>query len=53
MINLDQVDIFSLIIILFSIGVFYWFGKFTMKLIKQHYDINPLLYELEEAEKKK
>jgi hypothetical protein len=50
---LDIVDVFSVIIILFSLGVFYWFGRFTVKLIKQHYDIYPLLYELEESEKEK
>ncbi|MCW4049577.1 MAG: hypothetical protein NWE89_07545 [Candidatus Bathyarchaeota archaeon] len=50
---MDLIDGMSYIIILFSLGVFYWFGRFTMKLIKQHYDIYPLLYDLEESEKKK
>jgi hypothetical protein len=53
MVPLDAVDVMSLVIIVFSLGVFYWFGRFTVKLIKQHYNIYPLLYELEESEKKK
>jgi hypothetical protein len=50
---MEMVDILSYIIILFSLGVFYWFGRFTQKLIKQHYDIYGLLYEMEESEKNK
>ena len=50
---MDMIDMASVVIILFSLGVFYWFGRFTYKLIKQHHDIYPLLYGLEEAEKKK
>ncbi len=50
---MDMIDIASIVIIVFSLGVFYWFGRFTYRLIKQHYDIYPLLYGLEEAEKKK
>ena len=37
----------------FSLIIFLWFGRFTLNLIKQHNDIYPFLYELEEAEKKK
>jgi hypothetical protein len=36
-----------------SFIIFFWFGRFTLNLIRQHKNINPLLYELEEAEKKK
>lgn len=50
---MDIVNIVSLVLILFSLGVFYWFGRFTVRLIRQHYDVYPLLYELEESEKKK
>ncbi len=50
---MDMIDIMSIVVIIFSLGVFYWFGKFTQNLIKQHYNINGLLYEMEEAEKKK
>ena len=50
---MNMVDILTYVIILFSLGVFYWFGRFTQKLIKQHYDIYGLLYELEESEKEK
>jgi hypothetical protein len=48
-----MIDILSVVIIIFSLGVFYWFGRFTQNLIKQHYNINGLLYEMEEANKKK
>ena len=50
---MEMVDVLSYVIILFSLGVFYWFGKFTMKLVKQHNDVYGLLYELEDSEKKK
>lgn len=50
---MNIVDILSVVIIIFSLGVFYWFGRFTQNLIKQHYNINGLLYEMEEADKKK
>ena len=50
---MNMIDIMSIVIIIFSLGVFYWFGRFTQNLIKQHYNINGLLYEMEEAEKKK
>ncbi|MBD3171468.1 hypothetical protein GF326_03245 [Candidatus Bathyarchaeota archaeon] len=50
---MEMVDVLSFIIILFSLGVFYWFGRFTQKLIKQHYDIYGLLYDMEEIEKNK
>jgi len=50
---MDMVDVLSLVIIMFSLGVFYWFSKFTYNLIKQHYDIYGLLYDVEQIEKKK
>ncbi len=49
---MDQVTLFSLGLLAFSLAVFYWFAKFTAKLIRQHYDIYSILYALEEAEKK-
>ena len=33
--------------------IFYWFGRFTLKLIRQHRTIYDLLFELEEEEKRK
>ena len=45
--HMEMVDILSYIILLFSLGIFYGFGKFTKKLIKQHYDIYGLLYDME------
>ncbi len=50
---MNMIDILSVVIIIFSLGVFYWFGRFTQNLIKQHYNINGLLYDMEVAEKKK
>ncbi len=50
---MNMIDILSVVIIIFSLGVFYWFGRFTQNLIRQHYNINGLLYEMEEADKKK
>ncbi len=50
---MDQVTLFALALLAFSFTVFYWFAKFTAKLIRQHYDIYSLLYALEEAEKRK
>ena len=50
---MEMIDIMIWVVTLFSLGVFYWFGKFTQNLIKQHYNINGLLYEMEEHEKKK
>ncbi len=50
---MNMIDILSVVIIIFSLGVFYWFGRFTQTLLRQHYNINGLLYEMEEADKKK
>ena len=50
---MDMVDVLSIIILLFSLGIFYWFGKFTQNLIRQHNDIYGLMYDMEEIEKKK
>ncbi|MGQ9680554.1 MAG: hypothetical protein ACUVV4_07305 [Candidatus Bathyarchaeia archaeon] len=49
----DNVTFWTVAVLAFSIIVFILFGRFTLKLIKQHYDINMLLYALEEEEKKK
>jgi len=51
--EMDQGNLFALGLLAFSFIVFYWFAKFTAKLIRQHYDIYSLLYALEEAEKRK
>ena len=50
---MDVVLVSTILIYAVSIGLFIIFGKFTLKLIRQHYDIYPLLYDFEEAEKKK
>lgn len=50
---MDKVTLMTLGILLFSLLVFYWFWRFTRKLMKQHYNIYDLLIALEEDEKKK
>jgi len=51
--TLDTALLLTVGIFAFSIFVFIMFGLFTLKLIRQHKDINYLLYALEEEEKKK
>ncbi len=50
---MDYVTGMTLLLFGISAVIFYWFARFTLKLIRQHYDIYPLLYELEEEEKRK
>ncbi len=50
---LDTILIITVLLYAFAIGIFILFGWFTIKLIKQHYNIYPFLYDLEESEKKK
>ena len=45
--------LYTILIYLAAFAMLAWFAKFTLKLIKQHNDIYPLLYEMEEADKKK
>jgi hypothetical protein len=51
--SLDVVLVSTILIYAVGIGLIALFARFTMRLIKQHNDIYPLLYDLEEAEKKK
>ena len=50
---MDTLLLYTIIIYVAAIIMIGWFVNFTLKLIKQHNDIYPLLYDLEEAEKKK
>jgi sensor domain CHASE-containing protein len=50
---IDQITVITWIIFLVSMVMFYFFGKFTVKLIKQHQDVYSLLFELEEQEKER
>ena len=50
---MDGVTLVALGILLFSLLVFYWFWRFTRRLIKQHHNVYDLLIEMEEEEKKK
>jgi hypothetical protein len=49
----DIVLEYTILIYVAAISMISLFGWFTWRLIKQHNDIYPLLYDLEEAEKKK
>jgi hypothetical protein len=49
----DTVLIYTILIYAAAIIMIGWFANFTLKLIKQHNNVYPLLYDLEEAEKKK
>ena len=50
---LDKIFFITLGVFLFSMLLFYWFGRFTLKLIRQHRNIYDLLFELEEEEERK
>ena len=50
---MDIVLAWTIVIYIAAFALLGLFGWFTWKLIKQHNDIYPLLYALEEAEKKK
>lgn len=47
----DKVTVITWSLILVSMVIFYFFGKFTVKLIRQYQDISSLIYEFEEREK--
>jgi hypothetical protein len=49
----DIVIIYTILIYLAAFAMLGVFAKFTLNLIKQHNDIYPLLYAMEDAEKKK
>jgi hypothetical protein len=51
--EMDIIIIYTILIYLAAFAMLGVFAKFTLKLIKQHNDIYPLLYAMEEAEKKK
>jgi sensor domain CHASE-containing protein len=50
---IDQITVITWIIFLVSMAMFYLFGKFTVKLIKQHQDVYSLMFDLEEQEKER
>jgi len=50
---IDKITVITWVIFIVSISLFYLFGKFTVKLIKQHNDIYSLMYELEEQEEER
>jgi len=47
---IDIVTVFTWGLFLASMIIFYFFGKFTLKLIRQHQDISSLIYDFEERE---
>jgi len=50
---MDSVTLMTWGLFAFSLIVFYFFARFTLKLIRQHRNIYSLLYAFEEEEKKK
>ena len=50
---IDKITIITWVIFLVSMALFYFFGRFTLKLMRQHQDVYSLLFELEEQEKEK
>jgi hypothetical protein len=50
---MDIVLAWTIVIYLAAFLLLGLFARFTMKLIKQHNDVYPLLYAMEEADKKK
>ncbi len=50
---IDRITVITWVIFLAAMIMFYLFGKFTVKLIRQHQDVYSLMYELEEQEKKR
>jgi len=50
---IDKITVITWVIFLFSMVLFYFFGRFTLNLMKQHQNIYSLLFELEEQEKEK
>ena len=50
---MDTLLLYTILIYAAAIIMIGWFVNFTLKLIKQHNNVYPLLYDLEEAEKKK
>jgi hypothetical protein len=50
---MDIVLAWTIVIYLAAFLLLGWFAMFARKLIKQHNDIYPLLYALEESDKKK
>jgi len=49
---IDSITAISLFFIAISVGIFWYFGRWTVRLIRQHQNIYPILYALEEEEKK-
>jgi hypothetical protein len=50
---MDKITLITWVFFILSMIMFYWFGKLTLNLIRQHQDVYGLLYALEEEEKKK
>ena len=44
---IDRITVITWVIFLAAMAMFYLFGQFTVKLIRQHQDVYSLMYELE------
>lgn len=49
---LDKIMLLTWGIFILTMIMFYWFGKLTLNLIRQHQDVYGLLAAIEEEEKK-
>jgi sensor domain CHASE-containing protein len=49
----DRITLMTWGLLAISFVIFYFFGRFTLRLMRQHRDIYGLLYAIEEEEKKK
>ena len=50
---LDKITLITWGVFILSMIMFYWFGKLTLNLIRQHQDVYGLLAAIEEEEKRK
>ena len=51
--GLDNITVLTWMFFILSLLIFYLIGRFTLNLIKQHYNIYDILFEIEEEETKK
>lgn len=50
---IDNVTLITWGIFLLAMAMFWWFGRFTLNLIRQHQNIYQLLFAIEEEEKER
>jgi sensor domain CHASE-containing protein len=50
---IDKVTLITWGIFLLAMAMFWWFGRFTLNLMRQHQNIYQLLFAIEEEEKER